>query len=110
MPGPLGKIPSPLELVDGAADIVNQVARMPGRVVEGLASGVASTTGKLMSDIKSPADYKQTPKPPAVLIKPVFSGVAHVVEGAISVVKGGLNGVVQTFDGIKGDVDQRLSR
>lgn len=67
-------------------------------------------TGNLIGDIKNPADFKGTPKPPDVLVKPVFSGVAHIVGGAIGVVKGGLDGVVDTFEGIKTDVDARLRK
>lgn len=104
----LGKIPSPLEVVDGAADIVNQVFSAPNRIASNVGTAVAKANENLERDIAAPRLSRETPKAPGTLIQPAFSGIGHIVGGAVDAVKGGLDGVAETFEGIKADMDARL--
>lgn len=102
----MGDIPSPLEAVDAAADVVNQVFCTPFRVVRNMAQGVANLAGNLERDISTPRESGETPPPPDKLIKPVFDGIGHIVGGVVDIAKGAVDGVVETGRGVQHEIDQ----
>lgn len=102
----LGQLATPLEVVDAGADIVNQLFRTPARIVGNVAGAISQTAKNVEADIARPADYSEIPPPPGVLVEPVLSGAAHIVEGMISTIKGGVDGMVQTADGVLREVRQ----
>ena len=111
MPNGFGKqIPTPLEVVDTAADLVNQVARAPFRVVGNALSNAGQAVKNIESDIAKPADLAEIPPPPDVLVGSVVSGVSHAVEGVINTIKGAVDGVVETGDGLKREINQIIGR
>ena len=110
MPPQFGKIPTPLEVVDTAADVVNQVFSAPARIFGNALSQAGQTFKNLESDIAKPREYAEIPPPPDVLVEPAVSGVSHIVEGAIGTVKGAVDGVLQTADGVRKEVSQLIRR
>ncbi|KKK80519.1 hypothetical protein LCGC14_2822680 [marine sediment metagenome] len=106
----MGKIPTPLEAVDTVADLANQVARTPFRVVGNALTNAGQAVKNIESDIAKPADYAEIPPPPDVLVGSVVSGVDHAVEGFINTVKGAIDGVVETGDGLKREINQIVGR
>lgn len=111
MRNPLGgKIPTPLEAVDAVADVANQVASTPLRVVGNMTQAVATMAKNLEGDLARPREYAEIPPPPDVLIQPIFSGVGHIVTGTMGVVKGAFDGVVETVEGVRREVDTLIRR
>ncbi|KKM83105.1 hypothetical protein LCGC14_1312770 [marine sediment metagenome] len=106
----LGKIPTPLEAVDTVADLANQVARTPFRVVGNALTAAGQAAKNIESDIAKPADFAEIPPPPDVLIGSVIAGVTHVVEGALNTAKGVVDGIVQTGDGVRRELEQIVGR
>ena len=106
----LGKIPTPLETVDMVADIANQVARTPFRVVGNALTAAGQAAKNIESDIAKPADYAEIPPPPDVLVGSVISGVSHAVEGVLNTAKSAIDGVVETGDGLRREVQQIVGR
>jgi len=110
MPRGLGKLPTPLETVDTVADMANQVARTPFRVVGNALSNAGQALKNIESDIAQPAEYAEIPPPPDVLVGSVISGVSHVVEGALNTAKGAVDGLVETGDGLRREINQFIGR
>jgi len=110
MPNRLGKIPTPLEAVDTVADLANQVARTPFRVIGNALTQAGQAAKNIESDIAKPADYAEIPPPPDVLVGSVISGVSHAVEGALNTAKGAIDGVVETGDGLRREIQQIVGR
>ena len=102
----LGQLPTPLEVVDAGADVVNQIFRAPARIVGNAAGAMSLAAKNVEADIARPADYSEIPPPPGVLVEPVLSGAAHIAEGVLSTIKGGVDGLVQTADGVLREVRQ----
>ncbi len=102
----LGQLATPLEVVDAGADVVNQLFRTPARVVGNVAGAISQAAKNVEADIARPADYSEIPPPPAVLVEPILAGAAHIVEGAISTLKGGIDGAVATAEGVLREVRQ----
>jgi|GEM_PF-2653871 len=110
MPNRLGKLPTPLEAVDTVADLANQVARTPFRVIGNALTQAGQAAKNIESDIAKPADYAEIPPPPDVLVGSVISGVSHAVEGALNTAKGAIDGVVETGDGLRREIQQIVGR
>lgn len=106
----LGKIPTPLETVDAVADIANQVARTPARVAGNVLMAAGQAFKNVGADIARPAEYSEIPPPPDVLFEPVISGVSHIIGGVINSAKGAADGVVETFDGVRREVQKFTGR
>lgn len=106
----MGKIPTPLEAVDTVADLANQVVRTPWRLLGNVLTNAGQAAKNIESDIAQPADYAEIPPPPDVLVGSVFSGMGHAVEGAVNTVKGGIDAVVQTGEGIRREINQFIGR
>lgn len=102
----LDKVPTPLEAIDAAADMVNQIARTPLRVVRNVANAVGTMAGNLERDVATPAESSETPPPPDKLIKPAMDGVGHIFSGVMDVVKGAVDGVTETGRGVQREADQ----
>jgi len=96
----IGRLPTPLEVVDTGADVVNQVFRTPARVIGNAAGAISQAAKNLEGDIARPADYSEIPPPPDVLVEPAVSGVAHIVEGVMSTARGAIDGVVDSANGV----------
>lgn len=110
MPNLMGKIPTPLEAVDTVADLANQVARTPFRVIGNALTSAGQAAKNIESDIAKPADYAEIPPPPDVLVGSVVSGATHAVEGAINTVKSAIDGVVETGNGLRREIQQIVGR
>ena len=111
MNGPnLGKIPTPLETVDVVADVVNQVFSTPARVAGNVLAAAGQTFKNLEADIARPRNHGEIPPPPDVLAEPAFAGVGHIVEGVINVAKGAADGVIETVDGVRREVQNFVRR
>lgn len=106
----LGKIPTPLEVVDTAADVVNQVFSTPARVLGNTLSNAGQTFKNLEGDIARPREYSEIPPPPDVLVEPAISGVSHIIEGAINTAKGAVDGVLQTAEGVRSELTKMTRR
>ena len=104
------KLKTPLEAVDVVADMANQAFRTPARVLGNALSAAGQTFKNLEADIRRPADYAEIPPPPDVLVEPAISGVGHIVEGAINTVKSGVDGVLETADGIRREIQSFVGR
>ncbi|KKM09651.1 hypothetical protein LCGC14_1722640 [marine sediment metagenome] len=101
-----GQIATPLEVVDAGADVANQIFRTPARLVGNVAGAIAQAAKNVEADIARPADYSEIPPPPGVLVEPILAGAAHIAEGVIGALKGGVDGVVATADGVLREVRQ----
>lgn len=106
----LGKIPTPLEVVDAAADVANQVFATPARVMGNSLTRAGQAFKDLEADISKPREYAEIPPPPDVLVEPAVSGVSHIIDGAIGTAKGAVDGVLKTVDGIRKEVSQLVGR
>ena len=96
--------------VDTVADLANQVARTPFRVVGNALTAAGQAAKNIESDIAKPAEYAEIPPPPDVLVGSVISGVGHAVEGVITTIKGAVDGVVETGDGLRREIQQIVGR
>lgn len=110
MPNGLGKLPTPLEVVDTVADVANQVVCTPARVGGNALTQMGQTLKNIEGDISRPREFSEIPPPPDVLVEPAVAGVSHIVEGAIATVKGAFDGVVKSADGIRNEITQSLRR
>jgi len=110
MPNGLGKLPTPLEAVDTVADMINQVARTPFRVGGNALTAAGQALKNIERDLAKPAEYAEIPPPPDTLVGSVISGFSHAVEGVITTVKGAVDGVVETGDGLKREIQQIVGR
>lgn len=106
----LGKLPTPLEVVDTGADIVNQVFSLPARSLGNALSNAGQTFKNLEADIARPREYSEIPPPPDVLVEPVISGVSDIVGGVLNTAKGAVDGVLQTAEGIRSELNQMTRR
>jgi len=104
------KLKTPLELVDAGADVVNQVFRTPARVVGNVTGAISQAAKNLEADIARPAEFSEIPPPPDVLVEPAISGVSHMVEGGIGIIKGAVDGVLATAEGVKRELQQLTGR
>lgn len=95
------KVPTPLEGVDAALDIVNQVVRTPFRVVRNVATAIGDTAGKLERDIASPSESSEIPPTPDQIIKPGINGVSHIIGGVTDMARGAVDGLVETGRGVQ---------
>lgn len=102
----LESVPTPLELVDTGADIVDQLVRTPFRVVRNVANAVGTAAGNLERDIASPAESGDIPPSPEKLVKPGINGVSHIIGGVVDIAKGAVDGVVETGRGIQKELRQ----
>ena len=110
MPNRLGKVPTPLETVDMVADMANQVARTPFRVAGNALTNAGQACHNIESDIAQPAEYPEIPPPPGLVVGSVVSGVSHAVEGALNTAKGAVDGLVETGDGLRREINQFIGR
>ena len=110
MPNRLGKPPTPLEMVDTVAGMANQVARTPFRVGGNALTQAGQALKSIETDIAQPAEYAEIPPPPDVLVSSVISGVSHVVEGALNTAKGAVDGLVETGDGLRREINEFIGR
>ena len=106
----LRKIPTPLEGVDTVADLANQVARTPFRVAGNALASAGQALKNIEADIAKPADYAEIPPPPDVLVGSVISGVTHAVQGVLDTAKSAVDGVIQTGDGIRRELEHAVGR
>ena len=106
----LGKLPTPLEAVDTVADLANQVARTPFRVAGNALTAAGQAAKNIESDIAKPADYTEIPPPPDVLIGSVIDGATHAVEGVLNTAKAVVDGVMETGDGLRRELQQMAGR
>lgn len=106
----MGKIPTPLEAVDTAADVVSQVFSTPARVGGKAFTAIGQTFNNLNNDIARPREYSEIPPPPGVLVSPAVDGVGHIVGGVVDTVKGAIDGVVETVDGVRREITNFVGR
>lgn len=110
MPPQMPKLRTPLELVDLGADLANQLFSTPARVIGKTFEAVERTAKNLEADIARPREHAEIPPPPDVLVEPAISGVGHIVEGAINTVKAGMDGIIETADGVRREVQTFIGR
>lgn len=103
-------IKSPLEVVDVGADIVNQAFSTPPRVVGNVSGALSQAAKNIVADLARPREAAEIPPTPDVLIEPAFSGVGHIIEGGMGMVKGAIDGVVESVDGIRREVETFVRR
>ncbi len=99
------KIPTPLEAVDTVADIVNQVFSTPARVAGNALSAAGQAFKNLERDIAEPREAAEIPPPPDKLVSPAFKGVSDIVGGVINTGKGVVDGVIETAEGIRREIE-----
>ncbi|KKN35600.1 hypothetical protein LCGC14_0782100 [marine sediment metagenome] len=99
-----GKIPSPLEVIDAGASIASRVLATPAQIASNVGTALTGATQQLEQDIAKPRQTPGTPKSPTAVLGPAVSGIGHMAGGLVGAVKGGFDGVIETFEGIKSDV------
>lgn len=99
---------TPLEGVDLVADGVNRVAAMPGKVVSNMLDASGDMVSQVTNDLQSPRMQPERPIPPGALLSPIPQGIGDIVTGAVVIVKSGVNGVVDSFQGAKAELDAFL--
>ena len=82
------KIPTPLEFVDTGADVVNVVFGAGARVAGNALSAAGQAFKDLERDIAAPREASEIPPTPDALIRPIFSGVGHIIGGLVNTGKG----------------------
>ena len=110
LPNELSKVPTPLETIDLAADVVNQAFCTPARVAGRVLGAAADTARNLERDISRPREQSEIPPPPGALIEPAFAGAGHILEGVMNMVQGAVGGVGETYTGIKREIDTFVRR
>ena len=104
------KIPTPLETADLGADVVSQIVAIPARVGSNVLGAAARALGNIDRDIAKPREHAEIPPPPGVIVEAGVSGLGHIATGILDVFKGALDGVIQTGNGIRREVDTFIRR
>lgn len=106
----LGKIPSPLEVVDAGLDTVAEVAQLPARAGSNLFNSAQKATDRIRAGIDKPKEYSQVPAPPDVVIEGGLDVVAGAASGVVEGVGGIFDAVQKTGEGIRRQIDGLIRR
>ena len=105
MPRFLGKVPTPLEVLDTVLDAGAEVAQLPARVGSNLFLAGKETMDGVNAAIEQPKVAGEVPAPPNVVLRGGVAAVTSVVSGAVKGLGGGLDAVRQTADGVRRHID-----
>ncbi|MDO8750927.1 MAG: hypothetical protein Q7K03_07270 [Dehalococcoidia bacterium] len=98
----LGKIPSPLEVVDAGLDTVAEVVQLPARAGSNLFMSGQKATDRIKSAIDKPKEYSQAPAPPDV--------VAGAASGVVEGIGGIFDALQKTGEGVRKQIDGLIKR
>jgi len=101
----LGKVPTPLELVDAGLDSIAEVAQLPARLIQNVAHAAEQGAQGIQQGISKPKDYAQVPAPPDTIIQGGLDAVTGVANGVISGVTGVFKAVQDTGEGVRRQLD-----
>jgi len=101
----LGKVPTPLEVLDTVLDAGAEVIQLPARVGSNLAAAGKETMDGVNAAIEQPKAAGEVPAPPDVVLRGGVAAVSSVVSGAMKGVGGVLDAARQTADGVRRHVD-----
>jgi hypothetical protein len=104
----LGKIPTPLEVVDAGLDSVAEVAKLPARLMANLGQSGAQAAQGIQSAIDQPKNVAEIPASPDVVIKGGLSTLTSVGSGVVDAIQKGVQSVQETGEGVKAQFDQLL--
>ncbi len=101
----LGKVPSPLELVDAGLDSVAEVVGMPARLVSNVAHAISAGAEGIGRGIARPKDAGNVPAPPDTIIQGGLDVVTGAASGFIQGVTGAVKAVQETGEGVRRQLD-----
>ncbi|MDP3063427.1 MAG: hypothetical protein Q8O40_09500 [Chloroflexota bacterium] len=109
LPG-LGKVPTPLEVVDSLLDNVGDLVKLPARVgTKTLTAGAEAFSG-VKSALDRPTEYADVPAPPDVVVQGAVDGLASIGGGVVKGITGIFDGLKETGDAVKGNLDALIKR
>lgn len=102
---PNDKIPTPLEVVDTGADIVNRIFGAGAKIAGNALTAAGQAFKDVERDISAPREAAEIPPSPDQLISPIFKGVGHIIGGVINTGKGVVDGVIETAEGVRHEIE-----
>ena len=106
----LGKLPTPLEIVDAGLDTVAEVVQLPARAGSNLFNSGQKATDRIKAAIDKPKEYAQAPAPPDVVLEGGLDVVAGAASGVVEGVGGLFDAVQKTGEGIRRQIDSLVRR
>ena len=99
------KIPTPLEVVDTGADIVNLVFGAGAKIAGNALTAAGQAFKDVERDIAAPREAAEIPPSPDQLISPIFKGASHIIGGLINTGKGVVDGFIDTAEGVRREIE-----
>jgi hypothetical protein len=106
----LGKVPTPLEVVDAGLDTVAEVIQLPARAGSNLFNTGQKTADRIKAAIDKPKEYAQVPAPPDVVIEGGLDLVAGAASGVVEGIGGIFDAVQKTGEGVRRQIDGLIRR
>ncbi len=106
----LGKIPTPLEVVDAGLDTVAEVVQLPARAGSNLFMSGQKATDRIKSAIDKPKEYSQAPAPPDVVLQGGLDVVAGAASGVVEGIGGIFDALQKTGEGVRRQIDGLIKR
>ena len=101
----LGKIPSPLELVDAVLDSVAEVAQLPAKLAGNVAHAVEQGSQGIQAGIAKPKDVAAVPAPPDTIIQGALDAATGAANGIVTGISGAFKAVQETGEGVRRQLD-----
>ena len=101
MAGPLGKLPSPLELADTVLDSVAEVVQLPARVAANVTGAIQHGAEGIKQGIEKPKAQAQIPATPDVVIQGGLDAAAGAAQGIVEAAGGVFKAVQDTGEGVR---------
>lgn len=106
----LGRIPTPLEVVDAGLDSVAEVVQLPARVGSKVFMSGQQTAERVNQAIGRPKEYAEVPAPPDVILQGGLDAVTGLASGVADGIGGVFDALQQTGEGIKRQLDALIRR
>jgi hypothetical protein len=106
----LGKVPTPLEVVDAGLDTVAEVIQLPARAGSNLFNTGQRTADRIKAAIDRPKDYAQVPAPPDVLLEGGLDALSGAASGVVEGIGGIFDAVQKTGEGVRRQIDGLIRR
>ena len=106
----LGKIPTPLEVVDAGLDTVAEVVQLPARVGSNLFNTGQKTADRIKTAVDKPKEYAQVPAPPDVVLEGGLDLVAGAASGVVEGIGGIFDALQKTGEGVRRQIDGLIRR
>ena len=106
----LGKVPTPLEVVDAGLDTVAEVVQLPARVGSKVFTSGQQTADRINQAIGRPKDYAEAPAPPDVILQGGLDAATGLASGVVEGIGGVFDALRQTGEGVKHQLDSLIRR